>query len=331
MRAELSEWIEDYLETARLKNFTSKTITGKREVIQHLWFGIFQGEPSEESVRKFIVWLYDVRKVKPRTIKTYLLFLKSFLRYLHKEGLITGNWIDNIPIPKIPKTPIYVVEPLVAKEAIEKACSGSGSCLTTKRREENKQVLMFLLYTGLRLGELLALTPDNFDFDSRMFWVQTEKTQNIRYIPIPLPMIDELRTRMNNEKIFQVSKDTLNRTLYRGSGLLGLKKRLHVHQLRHIFATCLLRRGAKLERVADLLGHEDLNTTRSIYGHFEKTDSEFVLNTFHPLISEYAPVEQIFRAVGSVVNGVIGDGTNEKYRVNKTIEPGRYLLELVKV
>lgn len=311
--------VEGYLEDCRLRNFTSKTVTEKGNVLKHLFCRVYGGEFTEASVRGFLLWLKDVRKVSERSQRTYLLVLKACIRHLNSTRQISASWVDGIIIPKVAKTRLFVANSLTIKSALDVAAkpSANDNRLTTNRKRENYEASVFLLMTGMRIGELMSLTPKNFDFVREEFWVQTEKTQHIRYIPIFPTMKSLLSDRMSSDKVFGVSKDTVNNFLHQASRLSHLSSRLHAHTLRHAFATDLLRNGAPIERVADLLGHEDLNITRKTYGHLVTSDYRFTMSAYHPLFAGQASFKDTVKAIETHLSGVLSKNTSHQITTEK--------------
>lgn len=324
--------VEVYLEDCRLRNFTPKTITEKGNVLKHLFCRVYVGEFTEASVRGFLLWLKDVRKVSERSQRTYLLVLKACIRHLNSTKQISASWVDGIIIPKVAKTRLFVVASLTIKSALDVAVkpSANDNMLTKDRKKENYEASVFLLMTGIRIGELMSLTPKNFDFARDEFWVQTEKTQHIRYIPIFPIMKSLLSDRMSRDKIFYVSKNTVNNFLHRASELSQLSDRLHAHTLRHAFATDLLRNGAPIERVADLLGHEDLNITRKIYGHLLTNDYRFTMSVFHPLFTGQVSFEDATKAVEVSFSNIL-DYNSTAYSVVKRTQRGKFTISIRKI
>ena len=137
--------------------------------------------------------------------------------------------------------------------------------------------------TGMRAGELCGLRVDDVDPFKRLVrvrqavWhgkVQTPKTKNaIRDIPIPLEIVDALRTHIGDRKEGFVFA-TKNGTPWNADLLLRrhLRKELKVadgnlHMFRHTFATRQLNAGVPVSVVSKLLGHASISTTLNIYTH----------------------------------------------------------------
>lgn len=143
-----------------------------------------------------------------------------------------------------------------------------------------------LFFTGLRLGELLALTPADCNFQAHTLRInknyvqvtgakiiQTPKTsKSNRTISIPLFLCKILQTHINrlyspDQRIFfNLNKSSLTRKLKATARETGVKV-IRLHDLRHSHASLLIEMGFSPLVIADRLGHEKITTTLQIYSH----------------------------------------------------------------
>jgi hypothetical protein len=142
-----------------------------------------------------------------------------------------------------------------------------------------------MLDAGLRVSECITLRLSNFDFKNKLVNVISLKKRNkqtkIRQIPISqrlfLTLADYIKTLKNvlpNSYLFpspldknkHITRDAVNKFLKRLEHKINVSNKLHPHTLRHSFATSLISENVPLNEIADLLGHENLDTTR-IYTH----------------------------------------------------------------
>ena len=143
-----------------------------------------------------------------------------------------------------------------------------------------------LYWTGIRCGELLALTRSDFDFDKRMLrinknfqvvkgveYVTTPKTEkSIRTIDMPEFLCEEMQDYFDslykldeNARIFPITKSYLHHEMNRGAKEAGVK-RIRIHDLRHSSCALLIELGYSPIQIADRLGHESVAITER-YSH----------------------------------------------------------------
>ncbi len=151
----------------------------------------------------------------------------------------------------------------------------------------SKVMFELLFWTGMRSGELLALTLNDFDFTAKTVHIcknyarlnrediiLTPKTpKSIRYIAIPDFICDTVKDYVthlygynSNERLFPVTKRYLQHEIIRGYNAAELKK-IRVHDLRHSHASLLIEQGFSPLLISERLGHEDIQTTLRIYSH----------------------------------------------------------------
>ena len=138
-----------------------------------------------------------------------------------------------------------------------------------------------LYWCGIRLGELLALTPEDFDFQNRKLCInksyQRIKGQDVitepktkksnRTIEMPDFLCEEMQDYLrmlydqkSDERIFTISKSYLHHEMDRGVKETGLK-RIRIHDLRHSHVSLLIELGFSAVAIADRVGHESIEIT----------------------------------------------------------------------
>lgn len=156
-------------------------------------------------------------------------------------------------------------------------------------RDKPMSYMMFqiLYWTGMRMGELLALTYEDIDFEVRTIRINksyqrlgkkdiitTPKTpKSNRVVNIPQFLVEDLQEYtsklygiMPDARMFQTTKSHLTREVERGIKLSGVKK-IRVHDLRHSHASLLVEMGCSAKEIAERLGHERIETTLNTYSH----------------------------------------------------------------
>ena len=144
-----------------------------------------------------------------------------------------------------------------------------------------------LYWTGMREGELFALSPADIDLDNKLIsinrtyqWIggkdvftspKTRKSK--RNIPIPDFLCQELSDYIQSrymldadERLFPVTKSYLSHEMIRGCKNTGVKK-IRIHDIRHSHASLLINQGCDALMLADRLGHEKVSTTLNTYSH----------------------------------------------------------------
>lgn len=151
----------------------------------------------------------------------------------------------------------------------------------------SKVVFPLLFWTGIRSGELLALTLNDFDFESRILSInknyarlegknlilepKTPKSKRLINIPPFLcDLVNEYVTMLYdyqpNERLFNVTKFYLRHEMNRGCEKSGVKK-IRIHDLRHSHASLLIELGFSPLLISERLGHENIETTLQTYSH----------------------------------------------------------------
>jgi site-specific recombinase XerD len=140
------------------------------------------------------------------------------------------------------------------------------------------RLLIVLCYSaGLRRGELQKLKPEDLDFEHHLIFIRAAKGKKDRYSTLPhglKPLYDRYMKECNPEVyLFEGSEPgkkysftSMSNVLKRAADAAGIRKNVHMHMLRHSFATHLLEDGHDIRYVQAFLGHANLQTTQ-IYTH----------------------------------------------------------------
>ena len=146
---------------------------------------------------------------------------------------------------------------------------------------------LVLYWCGLRIGELLALSLSDIDFEGGIISVtktynqlsgreiiSTPKTpSSVRKVSMPAFLVDELKEYIGllyepkeDQRIFQISKSKINSNFHKLSDQAGLK-RITIHGLRHSHVSLLISKKYDIFEVSKRIGHKSVKTTQDIYGH----------------------------------------------------------------
>ncbi len=245
---------------------------------------------DSDIIQQFV---YDVaKKLNPRSQARIISGLRSFFDYLVFEDYRQSNPTDLIETPKVGRK----LPDTLSEDEINELISAID--LSHPQGERNRTILETLYSCGLRVSELTTLKLSDLFFEEGFIRV-IGKGNKQRFVPIHSIAqkyinlyIKEIRSHLLPKKGFE---DTLflNR---RGKGLtrqmiftilknlaisINLKKKISPHTLRHSFATHLLKNGADLRAIQQMLGHESITTTE-VYVHLDRSFLKDVVETYHP-------------------------------------------------
>ena len=205
-----------------------------------------------------------------RSLARVLSALKSFFRFLEREGVLATEALNVIRTPKLPKSLPKALTVMEARQTIA----------TTEEMEERPWVaardmaVLSLCYgAGLRIAEALALTRADLEGNSLRV---TGKGGRIRLVPLIAAVRKSIELYIELSPFKSWPEEPLFRGVKGGvlsprliqlrvaqlRGALGLPQSATPHALRHSFATHLLSRGGDLRAIQELLGHASLSTTQ---------------------------------------------------------------------
>jgi integrase/recombinase XerC len=230
------------------------------------------------TVRDFLGYLYE-QGLKKSSVARKLACLRTFFRFLVRDGRMRTNPAELISSPRLPKRlPSFLPE----EEAAIVVEAPQGTSFVALR---DRAILELLYASGLRRGELVGLNDENLDTTQQLVRV-FGKGRKQRIVPF-----GEFAARAIGEYLDARDRSGLSRPDDEGNvplfiGARGGRiaprmvqqvvektrqrlpsgRRLTTHTLRHTFATHLLERGADLRAIQELLGHSSLSTTQK-YTH----------------------------------------------------------------
>tara|TARA_Y100000588_G_scaffold393179_1_gene507905 strand:+ start:862 stop:1821 length:960 start_codon:yes stop_codon:yes gene_type:complete len=241
------------------------------------------------AIRNYLIQLHK-RKISTTTSNRHISSLRSFYRYLQKEGLIKSNPTEHIELPKKKKK-------LPSFLPVDDAVQLMDMVDTTSEEGARDSIILEILYgTGLRVSELTQLNLDDIDIENRMIHVKG-KGKKERIVPItrkakesiikhleyknevkhsvskhPL-LLNSRGNRMSPESVRQILKK------YRLEGNFGYS--FTPHSLRHSAATHLMENDTDLRAIQKLLGHSSLSTTQT-YTQVNFQQLQKVYDRSHP-------------------------------------------------
>lgn len=246
---------------------------------------------------------YDLNELTPIVLQNFIANLLKNGNKRTKQGLSANSVNSVISVIKsslktanmLCYTKEYVADKIIRPKIIEKQVEcfnvdeqGKIENYCLKNKKKKLYGIVICLYTGLRIGELLALKFSDIDFNKSIMYVsktchdspngrviESPKTQTSnRIIPLPrqiLGLVKELKRYSHSEYLIaDFDKPVAVRSYQRTFELL--LKRLHIqhkgfHSLRHTFATRALECGMDVKTLSELLGHKNATITLNRYVH----------------------------------------------------------------
>jgi integrase/recombinase XerC len=262
------------------RGLSSHTVRAYRADVAQLAEAVGTASPAKvgaSDVRRFLAQRHATDAASSRGRK--LAALRSFFRFLVREGVRAADPTTGMPAPRTPKRlprPLAVDDCAVLMDARPDEGSADGPA------ERRDRAMAELLYgAGLRVGELVSL--DVRDVDLALGEVRVQgKGGKERVVPLPEasrfalaawldprrrpgvraePLFVALRSR-RGEAPRRLDVRDVRRRLARRARAAGLSDRVHPPRLRHSYATHLLDMGADLRAIQELLGHASLSTTQ---------------------------------------------------------------------
>ena len=199
-----------------------------------------------------------------RSVNIEIATLYNFFNFCIEKG-----YIDKNPCAGIKKLNELSRLKTLSDEDIDKLINGATNKLT-------KDLISFLVYTGCRKGEALNLKWDDVDLKNGVIAIKATKTRYDRRIPISAPLEAVLTGIERNQDcpyVFNrngVKLTDFKRSFHTACRNAGLKD-LHIHDLRHVFASALTMNDVSLYKTGILLGHRTPNMTQR-YAHLKPSE-----------------------------------------------------------
>lgn len=288
----MRRFIEKFINYLRVeKNSSPHTVTNYTIDLEA--FALFLGDKDISSVdhltlRRFLAQMREKNYAK-RTVARKLASLRTFFKFLYREGHIKTNPITAVSTPKLDKRlPVVLDEGKVAR-LIEAPQTGDPAGL------RDRAILETLYSTGIRVSELVGLDTGDVDHISGVIKV-LGKGRKERISPIGDRASNAIRKYVDSRNELKVrDKDavflnksgkrltdrSVRRIIDKHIKAASINEHISPHSLRHSFATHLLDRGADLRSVQELLGHMNLSTTQ-IYTHVTMERLREAYDKAHP-------------------------------------------------
>lgn len=278
------------------KRFSPNTVTAyKKDLYQFSEFSASPGsdllEIPHQQVRAWIVSLMD-QGMEPKSVNRKISSLRSFYKFLQREGLINGSPMIHVKAPKIPKRlPVVITE-----QKMDSLLDAENVFSDDFEGIRNRLILELLYGTGMRLAELVGLSNDDVNIYESQIKVLGKRNKE-RIIPISkvlAKLIADYQVQKNDQKFNSKSSSLIvtkegkaaypkfiYRVVHSILSFISTQDKKSPHILRHSFATTLLNRGADLNAIKELLGHSSLAATQ-VYTHNSVEKLKAVYKQAHP-------------------------------------------------
>ncbi len=231
------------------------------------------------------------RGLAPTSLKLEVVALRIFFRFLAERGFIKSDPAEKLPLPRLPQS---LPQPLSPPDIEKLLAAPSGKDPLSLR---DRAILELLYASGLRISELCQARLEYLDLDEGIIRV-TGKGNKTRLVPVGQSALNALSDYINagRPQLLSPKSGAAIFLSVRGHPLTpariwqlvqayskqaSLPTAVHPHQLRHSFATHLLRGGADLRIIQEMLGHASIATTQ-IYTQVDRTHLKAIHHQFHP-------------------------------------------------
>ena len=277
------------------KRFSPHTILAYQNDLQQFFDylkNLYDTEAPEEITHSMVrSWMVDLmeKEISPRSINRKLTSLKTFYKFLLRQGKVKLNPMIKVQAPKSSKRLPVFIEESKMKLLFSDCDFGEGF-----EAIRDRLMLEIFYATGMRLAELINLEDTSIDTYQCQVKVLGKRNKE-RIIPFTKNLKEQIDTYILARKeivnkvpsffITEKGKKLYPKLVYRivtsRLGTVTTLEKKSPHILRHTFATHMLNNGADINSVKELLGHANLSATQ-IYTHNTIEKLKQVYKQAHP-------------------------------------------------
>jgi integrase/recombinase XerD len=300
----ISHLIQRYLGELKILNRSRLTIRNIRNALkQMVRFLESEGLADLDQFNNDILILYQEeltyrltekgKQLSARTREKYLCSIRGFITYLYDQDYLAADLSKAIKLPKQPKR-----LPKVILDAAEIKKILAAPNVQTNDGYRNRIILEILYDTGIRAAEMAAVRTNDLDLVNGYLTIRYGKGAKDRVVPISSRVCKLITTYLLMIRPVMIQgKDkgylVLNRwgtrmtptavwaIVKRCAEVSGIKKNVTTHTSRHTCATHMLKNGAPIRHIQELLGHESLESTQ-IYTKVTINDLKEIHAKYHP-------------------------------------------------
>ena len=274
------------------KRFSVHTITSYSNDINQFFLFLSEeykitselSEVNFQIVRSWIASLLE-QGVTPRSVNRKISTLKTFFKFLIREGVIQESPMLKVVAPKSKKRlPLFVEEDQI--ESLLNGVEFDDGFIG----DRDKLIIELFYVTGIRLSELINIKISDLNFDKNIVKVLGKRNKE-RLIPLSARIVKELQFFIENYNIdnylftnlggTKVYTKLVYRVVNKYIGKISSINKKSPHILRHTFATHMLNNGADINAIKELLGHANLSATQ-VYTHNTIEKLKSVYKQAHP-------------------------------------------------
>ncbi|KRO66556.1 MAG: integrase [Cryomorphaceae bacterium BACL11 MAG-121128-bin16] len=274
------------------KRFSVHTITSYSNDINQFFLFLSEeykitselSEVNFQIVRSWIASLLE-QGVTPRSVNRKISTLKTYFKFLIREGVIQESPMLKVVAPKSKKRlPLFVEEDQI--ESLLNGVEFDDGFIG----ERDKLIIELFYVTGIRLSELINIKISDLNFDNNLVKVLGKRNKE-RLIPLSTRIVKELQFFIEKYKIdnylftnlggTKVYTKLVYRIVNKYIGKISSINKKSPHILRHTFATHMLNNGADINAIKELLGHANLSATQ-VYTHNTIEKLKSVYKQAHP-------------------------------------------------
>jgi integrase/recombinase XerC len=288
------------------KRFSPHTLSAyKVDLIQlrdYLAVAYDNTSPEAANYQLIRSWIVDLlnQNISSRSVNRKITTLRSFYRFLMREGIVELNPMLKIQAPKVATRLPEFVEQRQMDQLLNGAAFNTDKTENPYTTELGRLTVELLYGTGIRLAELIGLQEQDVDLNRRAIRVLGKRNKE-RIVPIPETLAELIKGFLGLKAARNIGNDpddghtyllqredgkkmprkfvyTLVR--YYLSQVTTIEKR-SPHVLRHTFATHMLNNGADLNAIKELLGHANLSATQ-VYTHNTVEKLKTIYQQAHP-------------------------------------------------
>lgn len=302
----LHDWLDNYIEpSSKAKTCARYTEIVERHIIPHLG-DLELEELTALGIQKYVTYLSTNGNLKtgkelaPNSVNAIITVVQNSLKLAYTLGYVKEYVGDKVKRPKVQEKKVECFSASEQKQIETYALNGKTKLFG----------IVLCLYTGLRIGELLALEWSDIDLGKAELHVNktchdgkekngvftrivdTPKTSSsIRTIPLPrqiVPLLREVKKKSHSIYVISNGKKPIAIRSYQRSFDLVLKNlNIHhrgFHSLRHTFATRALECGMDVKTLSEILGHKNPTVTLNRYVHSLMEHKKEMMNRLGKLL-----------------------------------------------